>query len=565
VGRIQTLTEALINKIAAGEVVERPASVVKELCENSIDAQATTLRVRLAAGGLLSISVTDDGVGMSREDAAACLGRHATSKLRDLEGLFSIDTMGFRGEAIPAIASVSRFRLQTCEAGASVGTKLTTEGGAEPHIEDAAATTGTRIDVEDLFFNTPARRKFMRREATELVHCQEAVIRLALAHPHVGFFVEHEGRLLLSAPASEDPRERIAAALGTEVHPHLLAIDERRLGVKVHGFIASPEFTLPNARGLYTLVNRRYIRDRGVNHAVHRAYQEALPIGRQPVAVIHIELDPRDVDVNVHPQKLEVRFVDGRAVQDAITTAISTALKAAPWRAKPGGAAELPLQGAYYAQAVERFLTRAQEPAAFLEPSATEPGFGQARPGINEAPPPGYFASTKFIGELAGRFWICEGQGGTLLVIDPHAIRERLARHTLWRGGAESKAAGTWAQRMLFSATVELSAPEVQRVTELHSELEALGVEAEAFGPTTVAVKALPVSCEDPGALLVDLLRDLQRAPQVLAHHAAIAHRSVSHSEAHAMLAALDDVDFGDECLHGDVVVHEVPLLQLGA
>ena len=552
-GRIHTLPESLINKIAAGEVVERPASVVKELCENSLDAGASTVRVRLSAGGLSAISVQDDGIGMSRDDALASLGRHATSKLRDLEGLFCIETMGFRGEAVPAIASVSCFRIETSEEGATVGTLLETEGGASPRVSDAAPVKGTRIDVVDLFFNTPARRKFMKREATELVHCQEAVIRLALAHPRVGFFVEHEGRALLTAPASEDPRERIAAALGSEVHPHLLAIEERRLGLHVHGWVASPEYTLPNARGLYTLVNRRYIRDRGVNYAVQRAFQESLPVGRQPVAVIHIDLDPREVDVNVHPQKLEVRFTDGRAVQDAISAAISQALKAAPWRQRDEGA--LSLQGAHYAQAVERFLTRAQEPMAFLDAGASQPGFGQARPGINEAPPPRYFRNVKFIGELAGKLWVCEGQGGTLLVIDPHAVRERLALHGL--SGAPK------AQHTLFSATVELSRVEVERITALQPDLEALGIEVEPFGATTIAVKALPVPCEDVAALFVDLLRDFPRARAVLAHHAATAQRSVSHSEAHALLAALDDVDFGVECLHGDVVVHEVPLLQL--
>ncbi len=554
-GRIQTLSEALINKIAAGEVVERPASVVKELCENSLDAGATTIRVRLAAGGLSAISVQDDGIGMSREDAVACMGRHATSKLRDLEGLFAIETMGFRGEAIPAIASVSRFRIETAEAGAYVGTKLETEGGASPRVSDAAPVKGTRIDADDLFFNTPARRKFMKREATELVHCQEAVIRLALAHPRVGFFVEHEGRALLTAPPCDDPRERIAAALGSEVHPHLLPVEERRLGLYVHGWVASPEFTLPNARGLYTLVNRRYIRDRGVNHAVQRAFQDSLPVGRQPVAVIHLELDPRDVDVNVHPQKLEVRFSDPRSVQEALHVAISSALKAAPWRNREGPEA-LPLQGAYYAQAVERFLTRAAEPMAFLDPSAKDPGFGQARPGINEAPPPRYFSKVKYLGELAGRYWVCEGQGGTLLVVDPHAVRERLALQSLSSAGAE-------AQRTLFGATVELTPSEVQRVAELQAELEALGIEAEPFGATTIAVKSLPVACEDVRGLFVDLLRDLPRARAVLAHHSAVPYRSVSHAEAHALLAALDDVDFGLECLHGDVVVHEVPLLQL--
>ncbi len=287
--QIAVLSEELINKIAAGEVVERPASVVKELCENSLDAGARTLRVALDGGGLRLVSITDDGKGMSREDAELCLTRHATSKLRDLEGLFSIHTMGFRGEAIPAIASVSRFTLTTSERGTSVGTRVHVEGGGPAELEDAPAVGGTVIRVEDLFFNTPARRKFLRREQTELGHCEEAVIRLALANPGVGFFVEHAGRKLLQSPACpDDPSERIAAALGKEVHPHLLPVEERVLGITVTGYVASPEYSQATARGIYTFVNRRYIRDRGLNHAIQRAFQESLPGGRQPVEVIFI-------------------------------------------------------------------------------------------------------------------------------------------------------------------------------------------------------------------------------------------------------------------------------------
>ena len=329
-GRIKLLSADLINKIAAGEVVERPASVVKELAENAIDAKATTIRVQLSEGGLNAITIIDDGHGMSAEDARLSLERHATSKLADQEALFQILTKGFRGEALPTIASVSRFMLQTSEPGSVCGTKVFFDESGAMIVEDAAALGGTRIDVLDLFYNTPARRKFLKRESTELAHCEEAIIRLSLAHPEVGFSVEHGERLLFSSPTTmADPKERISAALGVEVGPHLLAIEERTLGVTVTGFVASPELTFATARGLYTFVNHRYIRDRGLNSAIQRSFQDSLPPGRQPVAVIHIELDPRAVDVNVHPQKLEVRFADPRSVQLAVATAISRALKAA--------------------------------------------------------------------------------------------------------------------------------------------------------------------------------------------------------------------------------------------
>ena len=239
--RVRLLPDHLINQIAAGEVIERPASVVKELGENAIDAGASTVRVSLSEGGLAAISVVDDGCGMAREDAVLALSRHATSKLTVFEDLTRLGTFGFRGEALPAIASVSRFTLHTSVPGAPVGTRLVQHGAAALEVTDAPPAGGTRIDVHELFFNTPARRKFMRKESTELSHCEEAMARLALAWPEVAFYLESGGRSLLASPAARgDPRERIAHALGKEVFPHLLPVEERRLGIGLTGFIASP-------------------------------------------------------------------------------------------------------------------------------------------------------------------------------------------------------------------------------------------------------------------------------------------------------------------------------------
>jgi DNA mismatch repair protein MutL len=577
-GRIHRLSDELINQIAAGEVVERPASVVKELVENAIDAGATQVRVAVARGGLGAISVVDDGHGMSRADALMSLERHATSKLSDLEGLSHILTKGFRGEALPSIASVSRFSLVTSEPDASVGTKVSLEGGGPPRVEDTAPIGGTRVDVLDLFFNTPARRKFLKREATELSHCEEAVARLALAHPEVGFFLEHEGRLLVSAPATPDaPAERIAAMLGAEVAPHLLAVEERRLGVSVSGFIASPEFTLPTARGLYTFVNNRYVRDRGLISAVQRAYQDSLPPGRQPVAVLLMEVDPRAVDVNVHPQKLEVRFADPRGVQEALGTAIVRALKAAPWRKGKGPPVDSPVH-AHYALAVERFLARAQSaPGLPLEPEpaplAREGGFGTARPGLNEAPPPAYFSRLKFLGELGKRLWVCEGPGGTLVVLDPRAVALRVHLTSF----TERFASGALATQPpgLFSATVTLPRDEVARVLGAASRLARLGVEVEPFGGDTVAVRRAPVELE--GAALDGLLGPLARAVPdddtapvsewfdalLLLARAAPAPASVGHEQARAWLERLDRADFTLPAGGAKVVLRELPLLDL--
>ncbi len=443
-------------------------------------------------------------------------------------------------------------------------------------MADAAPLGGTRIEVDDLFFNTPARRKFLKREPTELYHCEEAVVRLALAHPEVGFFVEHEGRVALSAPAAE-PRERMAAVLGAEVVPHLLEIEERRLGVTVRGFVASPELTLPTARRLYTFVNGRCIRDRGLTSAVQRAFLDSLPPGRQPVAVVLLEVDPARVDVNVHPQKLEVRFSEPREVQEATQVAVARALKAAPWRQRSEDGSA-PLQQAHYAQAVERFLERAQlsvlqgetGPALGERPAA----FGEARPGLNEAPPPGYFAQLRLLGELARRFWVCEGRGGSLVVVDPRAALERVVLTRLTRAvesGAPKKAQGS-----LFSARVELEPAGAEWLAAHAPVLGRIGFEVEPFGGGTLSVRAVPAGLEaaELKPLLLELSPLLPADPElparafagalkVIAAHAAAAGPGASPAEARALFEQLDAADFSLDCAHPSVVVHEVPLLSL--
>lgn len=576
--RIALLSEELVNKIAAGEVVERPASVVKELCENALDAGAREVRVSLSEGGLSEIAVGDDGQGMAPEDATLALSRHATSKLRALEDLFQLATLGFRGEALPAIASVSRFSLLTAERGAPHGTRVEVEGGGEPRVSDAPPIAGTRVEVRDLFFNTPARRKFMRRDQTELAHCDEAVVRLALAHPEVSFLVDHGGKPTLVSPACEaDPRERIASALGPEAHRHLIEVDERRLGLRVHGFVAGPDFTLPNARGLYAFVNRRYVRDRGLNHALQQAFRDSLPHGRQPLVVLQIEMDPREVDANVHPQKIEVRFADARGVHDAVLAAVRRALgRGSALKPAPPSPPD-----PHYADAVERFLTRARGLPPLAEPSplplAAErpeeyraaPAFGQARPELNEAPPSGYFAALRCLGSLGKRFWVCEGQGSTLVLVDPHAALERLRLHQLSQKLAAREPPN---QSWLFGGTVELPALEAGLLARGLSALGQLGFSLEPFGGNAFAVKAVPAELE--GVELRPLLQEIAtRLPpepsppalfpslRMMACHAARAGEGQISPE--WLLPQLDRADFALSARHGAVVLAELPFLEL--
>jgi DNA mismatch repair protein MutL len=590
VGRIALLSDELVNQIAAGEVVERPASVVKELVENSIDAGAHSIDVLVEEGGLEKIDVRDDGLGMSREDAALSVLRHATSKLKSVEGLSAIRTKGFRGEALSAIAAVSRLRLTTAESGAAYGTEVTVEHGGRVQLGAAPPSPGTRVEVRELFFNTPARRKFMKRPSTELSHVQEAIVRLALAHPEVGFSLEHEGRTLLSAPAGDgDLQERIGLALGAEIYPHLLELDEEELGLWVSGYLGSPELSFPNSRGLYTYVNRRYVRDRGLNHAIQRAFQDLLPGGRHPFVVGFIQLDSHAVDVNVHPQKLEVRFVNPRMVYDVLFAAMRNALRRTTSPAKeqqgPGGESVL---GSHYALAVESFLSRAQQAGsggALPLSSAAEAAdsdfarslaFGEARPDINQAPPPGFFSALRYLGALAGRYWICEGAGATLVLVDPHAAIERLELNRM-RGALERDRADPL-QRSLFAASLDLGQEQSAVLMRHQALLERLGLELEPFGRTGLALKSLPSSLigVDAKPLLESLAAELSRpgrmseaagksrAMQVLACRAAASNKwQLPSEEVDRLLQRLEGADLSASCAHPVLVLLQVPFLEL--
>ncbi|MEM7674428.1 MAG: DNA mismatch repair endonuclease MutL [Myxococcota bacterium] len=344
--RIRVLDEATANQIAAGEVVERPASVVKELLENALDAGAQRIRLEIEEGGTRRIRIVDDGHGMPPEDARLCLQRHATSKLRTAADLTRVRTMGFRGEAIPSIASVSRFTLTTRSPGYEEGVELYVEGGHLKKETAVGAALGTVIDVEDLFFNVPARKKFLKRPSTELGHISDMVNRLALAHPAIAFRLKHGAKTLIDVPpaAPEDPLGRIARVLGRKVADALHPIEPGPdRPVKVTGYAADPALNERTTRGQYVFVNGRFIRDRTVQHAIQDGYRTLMEKGRHPVVILMLEVDPSSFDVNVHPQKTEVRFAETQGIHRAVTGALRRTLLAQPW-----------LQSGQYAVAVAR-------------------------------------------------------------------------------------------------------------------------------------------------------------------------------------------------------------------
>jgi DNA mismatch repair protein MutL len=614
VARIALLPPGLVNQIAAGEVVERPASIVKELVENALDAGARAIQVEVEDGGLALVRVADDGSGMPDDDALLALERHATSKLRDAEGLAAIATMGFRGEALPAIASVSRFRLDTCAESGGGGTRVVVEGGRIVERGAIGRARGTTVEVRDLFFNTPARRKFMKSAAAEAGHVSEAVVRLALARRDVAFTLRSGGRVALASPAGASERERAAAALGREAAERLVPVDGGRGELRVRGVVTAPDHSEATSRAFYLFVNGRYVRDRAIAHAVLRAYAGVLPPGRHPAAVLFLDLPLASVDVNVHPQKLEVRFADGRAVVDAVHHAVAGALRTAPWlahhrHAAPDGpgvpvAAEPITDGVAAASphATATILARAwavdDRTAALPLPLAAPPDaalplrlaappdaaqdVAARRLGIAPPQPPaegaaaGFFGALRYVGQHARTYLLCESPTGSLVVVDQHASHERLLFHrlsTAWRARAIP------VQPLLVPVVVTLPPGPARVIEAAAPELAGLGLDVEPFGGDAFAVKSLPAPLGgvDVAALLRDLALQFEEAERgaaidvalhdvlaTMACHAAIrAHQELAPEEARALLAGLDAIDFKGRCPHGRPVVFELPLADL--
>jgi len=340
--KIQVLPEELCNKIAAGEVVERPSSVVKELLENSLDAGASDILIELEAGGKRLIRITDNGCGMSRQDAFLSFERHATSKIRTDADLFALQTLGFRGEAMASIASVSRLRLKTCDSDEGLGQQIYVEGGKIKSVTELGLPRGTVVEVRNLFFNLPARKKFLRKEQTELGHAADVVTKQAMANPTVSIRLKHNDRMMLELRREKGVRERVAALLGRSVLNDLLPFEQHNGDdLQLSGLISQPQLTRSAASHIYTFINGRYIRDRVVQHAVMDGYRHLLMKGRYPVVVLFLQIDPAQVDVNVHPSKHEVRFREQSMVHDLIANSLQQTLRPAGWlQNRPSGQTE---------------------------------------------------------------------------------------------------------------------------------------------------------------------------------------------------------------------------------
>lgn len=587
--RIQILPENLANQIAAGEVVERPASVVKELVENSLDASATEIFVEIEKGGKALVRVTDNGHGMKKDDAFLCLERHATSKVKSAEDLFALSTMGFRGEALPAIASVSRLRLTTRSAEDDSGWQIYAEGGTIRQADAVGVAPGTVVEVRNLFFNTPGRRKFLRKEGTEFGHIADVVSRLALSRPDIHFRLSHNGRNYLEAYRHNRLEERVAALLGRTVAEGLLAIEaDSGNGEMLVGLLGAPGISRSTTGHIYTYVNGRFVRDRVIQHAILEAYRSLLEKRRYPIAVLFIDMPPETVDVNVHPTKHEVRFRNQPQVHDFIVAALRERLQQVGF--EPAGDEPASVAGGIQSPEFERvsspsapvqrdYRERIQESlAAFNEKVSSAPTIaaGSTIKGEMAVWPkgqgevPAMLEGWRLVGQYLNSYLLCQ-VNDELVLIDQHAAHERIGFERL-RGQLASN--GIDSQSLLFPVVLELDHREAAILKEHLDGFARYGFEVEAFGGRSFTVKSVPALVADVDAerLVRDLAAELneigrsgqlddeiERVLAVLACHSMVrANQALSLSEMQQLLKDLAEIDFGSCCPHGRPVMHRL-------
>ena len=596
---IRELPDELISQIAAGEVVERPASVVRELVDNALDAGATQVSVRLQAGGVRAIVVEDDGCGIPAGQLTLALRRHATSKIASLSDLESVATMGFRGEALAAIASVAELTLTSRTLDAALASRVDARSG---ELQPAARGVGTTVDVRELFFATPARRKFLKTDATEFAHCLEAVRRHALARPEVAFAVWHDGKLAAQWRRA-DSAQRVADVLGAGFVEHSRALPHpsASAAVTVRGHIGLPEAARSRSDMQYAYVNGRYVRDRLVAHAARAAYEDVLHGARQPSYVLFIDIDPARVDVNVHPTKIEVRFRDGREVHQAVHRTVEAALGVS----RAGSAAQpAPIEAVARTTALAD--TRSDLPAQAALRAVVPPGNGYAPPprqaalvlaeaaalyatadvaptAALNAParaadlPPDDWPLGRALGQLAGTYVLAENQHG-LVIVDMHAAHERIVYERLKSADRGARLA---MQPLLIPATFAATAAEIATADAATDLLAELGLEIGPLAPGVLAVRACPAALPgaDPVALAQAVLADLadhdrsrtvQRArDDILAtmacHGSVRAHRQLTLPEMNALLRDMERTDRADQCNHGRPTWRQITLRELDA
>ena len=570
---IQALPEILINQIAAGEVVDRPASVVKELIENAVDAGARRIELDLEEGGIRLIRIKDDGCGLLPDELSLAVRRHATSKIASLEDLEQVASLGFRGEALPSIASVSRFRISSRSQNGEHGASLKIEGGQVLDLEPAPHPVGTSVEVRDLFFNVPARRKFLKTERTELLHIDDWVRSIALVHPEIELRIRHNGKNYRSyrgADVLSDGQLRLTEALGAEFANQSLRVSHEAARISLSGWIGLPTASRSSADQQYLFVNGRAVRDRTIAHAVKQAYADVLFHGRFPAYVLFLNIEPLQVDVNVHPAKHEVRFRDSRLVHQFVFHALNQALAqtragetsandADQHRALDQSAAfrqaSMALPGATSMDAYRALYGAHNDASRVAEQAA---GSDAAMNYQHDVPPLGFA-----LAQLHGVYVLAQNAQG-LIVVDMHAAHERLTYERLKQARDSS---GLRTQSLLVPIAIAVSEAEAQAAEQFAQEIAGLGFELSRSGPQQVLIRAVPalLSDIDPKVLSLDLLADFREHGQssrvehvqnellaTLACHTSVrANRKLSIAEMNALLREMEVTERSGQCNHG--------------
>lgn len=588
--RIEQLSSHLINQIAAGEVVERPASVVKELVENSLDAGAGSISVNIEAGGLKSIQIIDDGCGIQKQDLPMALSRHATSKIHSLDDLESICSLGFRGEALPSIASVSRLSLSSRVEDDAHGWKLLGRESQQPEPVNLPHS-GSIIDVRDLFYNVPARKKFLRTERTEFNHIEGLFKTLALSHPQVALSLTHNHKVIYQLPSADDQvstSQRLARVCGLEFSQSLIAIDQMVEGISLSGWVAMPTFSRSQADMQYFFVNGRMVRDKVISHAVRQAYQDVLFHGRHPAFILYLAIDPKQVDVNVHPQKHEVRFRNSRQVHDFLYRSLHHALaEVQPEQQINSPAFSLnthpeKLQQVEHLQTemdmqstATRFsYTDSHRPASQVRENVAAYAQLLAQPkdsgDVSKAPPLGYA-----LAQLKGIYILAENDQG-LVLVDMHAAHERIVYERLKQ---HSQQEGIISQPLLVPLTLHVSQSEGDLVENQQQELAQFGLKLERLSHEQVRVREVPALLKhaDIEKLVRDVLSDYMEHGQsqqveqlgndilsTMACHGSVrANRQLTTSEMNALLRDIEQTERSGQCNHGRPTWKQLSLHQL--
>ena len=569
--RIRLLSETTVNRIAAGEVIERPAAATKELVENALDAGATRITVCLDGGGIDRLEVTDNGIGMSADELALCVLRHATSKLTD-ETLVRITTLGFRGEALPSIGAAARLGITSRPHGADHANFISVEGGHVAAVAPTSGAPGTRVVVRDLFFATPARRKFLKSARIEAEHAEAVVRRLALSAPAVAFRLELDGRVVFEAPAQERI-ERVAALLGSEAAAVLLPLREERDGLAISGYICAPSVTRATPVAQTLVVNNRPVADPVLRTAVKVAYRDVITHGRHAIVALYMDIPPEDLDVNVHPAKTELRFRDGNAVRSLVIGSVRRALGVGTGQVVPmpsfgstppswgrpsrpsypasQGAPPLALHGGglSYGNLAEARLPMLTPPSARqIEPLTPSPDHPLGAP----------------VAQVLDTYIIAVAADGSLVLVDQHAAHERLTHEAIKQQMLDGSVRS---QPLLLPAVVDLPSADVARLADHAADLALLGLELESFGPGAVLVRAMPAAlgASEPGPLLRDLADEfadmneetvlsarLDAAIARMACHGSIrAGRKLGQAEMSALLRQMEDTPRAATCSHG--------------